>query len=519
MAYLSRIFENETETVIIPNPLTFTGACSFTGGVTIEDDFCPTASDGAALGSTTLMWSDLFLASGGVINWNNGDVTITHSTNTLAFAGASSGYTLDSLVTITSTNANALAVGANGTTNPVLKVNASTSSVATGISITGAAAAGGIAVAAISSGTNENLTIDAKGSGTITLGATSTGAVQFSRNAVPTSSDGAALGTGTLMWSDLFLASAGVINFNNGDVTITHGENTLAIAGASSGIALNNLTSVTSTDGSAFTVGANGSTNPVLKIDASTASVATGVSVTGAAAAGGVAVAVISSGTNENLLIDAKGSGVIRLGATSTGAVEFSSAAVPTTTDGVALGSTSLMWSDLFLASGAVINFNNGDVTLTHKIDCVTFSSSMADANMSDGSGMWEVDCTLTGTTTGHAAAASAWVNIGSGVTAAAGNYVCARNDGVYEDAGGTITNAKIIFGARMQKQLGDTDALTFPWSINTGNAGITALIDCSGTTTADLSVVENTGSDTNTLVPFARDGSATKYIKLYDLA
>ena len=38
----------------------------------------------------------------------------------------------------------------------------------------------------------------------------------------------------------------------------------------------------------------------------------------------------------------------------------------PVTSDGVALGTSSLMWSDAFLASGSVINFNNGDVTLTH---------------------------------------------------------------------------------------------------------------------------------------------------------
>lgn len=55
----------------------------------------PAANDGVALGSATLMWSDLFLASGGVINWNNGDVTITHSANFLAHAGASNGYSFD----------------------------------------------------------------------------------------------------------------------------------------------------------------------------------------------------------------------------------------------------------------------------------------------------------------------------------------------------------------------------------------------------------------------------------------
>ncbi len=79
-------------------------------------------------------------------------------------------------------NANALAVGPNGTTNPTFQVDTSASSVATGLKVTGAAAASGVALAAISSGTNENLTIDAKGSGTITLGATSTGNITLTRN-------------------------------------------------------------------------------------------------------------------------------------------------------------------------------------------------------------------------------------------------------------------------------------------------------------------------------------------------
>jgi hypothetical protein len=206
----------------------------------------------------------------------DGATTIT----SLAMTGA---------LTVTSSSANALAVGANGTTNPALKVDASASSVATGISVTGAAAASRAALAVISSGTDEGLSIDAKGAGTVRLGATSTGAVEFSRNAVPTSSDGAALGTSSLMWADLFLASGSVINFNAGDVTITHSSNVLAFAGAS---------------------------------------------------------------TNYT----------------------FDALVAPASNDGAALGSTSLMWSDLFLASGSVINFNNGDVTMTHSSDALTIS-------------------------------------------------------------------------------------------------------------------------------------------------
>ena len=48
----------------------------------------PSTNDGAALGTTTLGWSDLHLATGGVINWANGEVTITETdANTLTLAG------------------------------------------------------------------------------------------------------------------------------------------------------------------------------------------------------------------------------------------------------------------------------------------------------------------------------------------------------------------------------------------------------------------------------------------------
>ena len=105
----------------------------------------PAVSDGNALGTTSLMWGDLFLASGGVINFNAGDITITHSANVLAFAGGTS-YTFDVAI-------------------------------------------------------------------------------------LPSATDGAALGSATVMWSDLFLAEGGVINFNNGNMTITHSAGDLAVAG------------------------------------------------------------------------------------------------------------------------------------------------------------------------------------------------------------------------------------------------------------------------------------------------
>ena len=47
----------------------------------------PNANDGIALGAGSNAFSDLFLASGGVINWNNGNFTLTHSSGALEASG------------------------------------------------------------------------------------------------------------------------------------------------------------------------------------------------------------------------------------------------------------------------------------------------------------------------------------------------------------------------------------------------------------------------------------------------
>ena len=49
------------------------------------------------------------------------------------------------------------------------------------------------------------------------------------------------MGASNRQWSDLFLAEGGVINFDNGDVTITQTENNLAIAGTDSTTFVGNI--------------------------------------------------------------------------------------------------------------------------------------------------------------------------------------------------------------------------------------------------------------------------------------
>ena len=53
----------------------------------VENALSPVTNDGVALGTTALGWSDLHLASAGVINWANGEMTITAGADVLTVAG------------------------------------------------------------------------------------------------------------------------------------------------------------------------------------------------------------------------------------------------------------------------------------------------------------------------------------------------------------------------------------------------------------------------------------------------
>lgn len=57
------------------------------GNVTIDAGLLAAGDDQGAIGASGTAFSDLFLASGAVINFNAGDVTLTHNSNVLTMAG------------------------------------------------------------------------------------------------------------------------------------------------------------------------------------------------------------------------------------------------------------------------------------------------------------------------------------------------------------------------------------------------------------------------------------------------
>lgn len=257
---------------------------------------------------------------------------------------------------------------------------------------------------------------DANIPGNITFNTTATGS-SFPTNRLildsvgtlkPATNDGAALGTGALSYSDLFLASGGVVNWNNGDVTITHSSNLLTLAGGD------------------FSTGANIIITHAVRCDASD-----GILFE---ASNGTDVAIFGAGNTANALFY--------------GATSFTGAALPSVDNTPALGASGQAWADLFLGSGSVINFNAGDVTITHSANTLTFAggtialgaasaSTLAISNggsINDANGNEQIIFTTTASAVNELTVANAATGANPTITASGGD----SNVGINFQAKGT---------------------------------------------------------------------------------
>jgi len=228
-------------------------------------------------------------------------------------------------------------------------------------------------------------------------------------NFTPAVDDGSALGTTSLQWSDLFLASGGVINWNNGDVTITHSANTLSMAGG--------VLSVEYAQGSDNLIVGSSSRKAYFIPDSSGVSLMSG--------AGGTGEGIYLAGGNYLGLL---ASSAIR-------AIVTSAAISPFSDDLISLGTAALGWSDAYFASGAVLTFgapSTPDVTITHS------AAGVLSVTGSVGVGTAAPDTTL------HALAGSAGT-----VAATAGSVITAENTGhcYIQMLSGNSSQCGVVFG------------------------------------------------------------------------
>ena len=205
--------------------------------------------------------------------------------------------------------------------NEVIEIDGVTSAV-NFLRVTNSATSSAVTLSARGDDTNIGLTINSLLTGALTLDSTSTGAIDIGTSAFAKT---ITIGNETGATAVTIDSGTGAINIGDAIAkTITIGNTTgataVAIKSGTGGTVL------TSADDNALTAGANGATNPVLQVDASTSSVATGLKITGAATGTACALAAIGSASDESLSINAKAAGTIAIGGTSTGLVSIATA-------------------------------------------------------------------------------------------------------------------------------------------------------------------------------------------------
>jgi hypothetical protein len=196
--------------------------------LSIAGNAAPSTNDNGSLGVSGTAWSDLFLASGGVINFNAGDVRITHSSNALTFDGGTfyifSDGVIQNQVSGTQAGLNLIRTDAHGSAQTVglWQLFGKDSAANTQLY----ARLIGVAVDATSGSEDGRLSL-----GVVTNGTFTDEVALDGTSFIPLTDARVSLGLSSLGYTSVFLSSDGVINFNSGNVTITHSAGALAVTG------------------------------------------------------------------------------------------------------------------------------------------------------------------------------------------------------------------------------------------------------------------------------------------------
>ena len=359
----------------------------------------PSSADGDSLGTASLEWSDLYLADGGIIYFGNDqDVTLTHVADTgILLNGTMAIQFNDSSQYINAPSNTILDINATDE----IELNATLLDVNANLDVSGTGTIAGAVTTAALTASGILKTDDTTEATSTTDGSLQTdGGLSVAKDVVAGDdvkllSDSAVLSFGadsevtlTHVHNDgLLLNSDNQLQFRDSAINIRSDADGDLDINADDEIELNStLIDINGNlDVSGTIVGA--STLSATTITASTAFVP---DASDGASLGTTSLefsnlyladsASIYFGDDQDItLTHSADTGLTTNGTFQATTITATTAVVPDASDGAALGTTSLEWSDLYLADGAVIGFGDDqDVTLTHVADAgLLLNSSM----------------------------------------------------------------------------------------------------------------------------------------------
>jgi len=120
---------------------------------------------------------------------------------------------------------------------------------------------------------------------------------------------------------------------------------------------------------------------------------------------------------------------------------------------------------------------------------------------------------------TGHVYNVGSWITLGSGYTPAAGKIHVPFEGGIY-DGGGTLTDARLVFGGQHQCILSGSPASLHAWRLNTATYAVTALIAAASPESVGYVSGAGTLGTQVGYIPIADIvGPGVVYIRVYDSA
>jgi hypothetical protein len=450
--------------------------------VAINTTLVPGSDDGAGLGDGTHGFSDVFVASGGVLNWANGDITITHSSNLLTLDGGDLALGANNL-TLTGAIASTGSRASKGwfedlesTSGIVLGIDAATNTAgyvklfsaganAYYTTITAGEQTGNCAYTMPLALPGGNRFLQCTSGGVLSWEVGGGGAAASITVADETADTTSFLVFVTAATGDLgpksnttltynastqYLGATGIVVTGNGSAStaqvvntlygtdaapstagIPYGSVYLQYADASPEVLHNALSDLnvgdykhlTATEYTDLTDGGTTTLHvhavPTTITLANEATDTTCFVLFGTAATGD-----LGPKTNVALTFNSN-TGALASTLFAANTITANTAFVPDANDGAALGTTALQFSDVFIAEGGVINWDNGDVTLTHVGNLLTLAGGdLALSGSSSGT------CTLKAT-----AASGTSVQTFQAVT---GNVYCSGGTDIAYTDGGT---------------------------------------------------------------------------------